>query len=310
METCSTNFQPPRKLRFVHIPLIIVTLCILTACGKGGEAQSNPNVSPPTVSLTRIGVADPAAGIYSGNPALLVPSYSYGAATLGWNDATGQAHTLQMTSSGTPVQVNPTQTTTYTLTVRYQDPSILRPQETSITASATITVKPTESLLPTLQLAPATSTITLGETLNLTPTFTWTGGVITKSVINDGIKDISVSSGTPISVSPSQTTTYTLKLEYLDQRVIPAVAKTAQATAVVTNDAAGSDQHSDLAGEPSDTRGHRRGGQAAGCRTAGGPVGLHGRGRRLWLVSLAVRRTDSPYRHRGCRIPDHAARFS
>ena len=234
METCSTNFQPPRKLRFVHIPLIIVTLCILTACGKGGEAQSNPNVSPPTVSLTRIGVADPAAGIYSGNPALLVPSYSYGAATLGWNDATGQAHTLQMTSSGTPVQVNPTQTTTYTLTVRYQDPSILRPQETSITASATITVKPTESLLPTLQLAPATSTITLGETLNLTPTFTWTGGVITKSVINDGIKDISVSSGTPISVSPSQTTTYTLKLEYLDQRVIPAIPQTAETTAVIT----------------------------------------------------------------------------
>jgi archaellum component FlaF (FlaF/FlaG flagellin family) len=60
-----------------------------------------------------------------------------------------------------------------------------------------VTVKSTEDLLATLQLSPANSSISLGATTSLTPTFTWTGGTITKSVVNDDSKDISVSSGTP-----------------------------------------------------------------------------------------------------------------
>ena len=225
----------PRAARLICHLLVVGVLGLLTACGGGGGGTpSNPNTTPPAISLTRTGVADPTAGIYSGNAALLVPNYSYGAATLSWADAAGQTQTRQVTASGTPVQVNPTQTTIYTLTVRYQDPTTLRPQELSSTATATVTVKPTEDLQPTVQLAASSSTIALGAPVNLTPTFAWTGGTITKSVINDGTQDIAVSSGTAIVVSPTQTTTYTLKLEYLDQRVIPAVAKTAQATAVVT----------------------------------------------------------------------------
>jgi len=221
--------------RLVCRLLVVGAIGLLTACGGGGGgAASNPNTAPPTISLTRTGVTDPTAGIYSGNTAYLLPSYNYGAASLSWTDAAGKTQTLQVTASGTPVQVNPTQTTTYTLTVSYQDPAALRPQNVSSTASVTVTVKPTEDLLPTLSLSPATSTITLGTPINLTPTFAWTGGTITKSVINNGTQDIAVSSGTPIVQTPTQTTVYTLKLEYLDQRVIPAVTKTAETSAVIT----------------------------------------------------------------------------
>ena len=237
MATHALDFQLIQAIRIAFRLLAVGVFAVLTACGGGGgggSSSNNPNTSPPTVSLTRTGVADPAAGIYSGNSALLVPSYSYGAASLSWIDATGQVQTLQITASGTPVQVNPTQTTTYTLTVRYQDPTTIRPQEATTTATATIKIKPTDDLLPTVQLTPADSSIILGSTVNLVPTFVWTGGTITKSVINDGTKDIAVISGSAITVSPIKTTTYTLKIEYLDERVIPAQAKTAEATAVVT----------------------------------------------------------------------------
>lgn len=235
MATHALDFQMPQAARLAYRLLIASAFCLVTACGGGGgtTAASNPNTAPPTISLTRTGVTDASVGIYSGNSALLVPNYSYGAASLNWIDASNQPQTLQITASGTPVQVNPTQTTTYTLTVRYQDPTTLRPQEVTSTATTTVTVKPTEDLLPTIQLSPVNSSISLGATATLTPTFEWTAGTITKSVINDGVKDIAVSSGTPIVVTPTKTTTYSLKLEYLDQRVVPAIAKTAEANAVI-----------------------------------------------------------------------------
>lgn len=237
------NFQRPHAAHQAWRLLIACAFGLLTACGGGGgggSTISNPNTSPPTVSLTRTGVADPAAGIYSGNPALLMPSYTYGAAQISWTDAAGATQTLQVTSTGTPVQVNPTQTTTYTLTVLYQDPSTIQPKQLSTTASATVTIKPTETLLPSAVLSPSASTVALGSSVTLTPTFEWTGGTITKSVVNDGTNDIAVSTGTPIVVTPTQNTTYTLKLEYLDQRVIPAIAKTAQvAQAIIVNVGAG-----------------------------------------------------------------------
>lgn len=223
-------FQAASLLRRL---LLVGAIGLLTACGGGGGGEaSNPNTDPPTISLIRTGVTDPTTAIYSGNPAYLLPSYNYGAATLSWTDAAGKAQSLQITASGTPVQVNPTQTTTYTLTVSYQGKGAL--QTNNVSSTANVIVKPTENLLPTLSLSPATSSITLGSPINLTPTFAWTGGTITKSVINNGNQDIAVSSGTPIVQTPTQTTVYTLKLEYLDQRVIPAVTKTAETSAVIT----------------------------------------------------------------------------
>jgi hypothetical protein len=241
------NFQRPPTTHQAWRLLIACAFGLLTACGGGGGGAtiSNPNATAPTISLTRTGVTDPAEGIYSGNAALLTPSYkdpkfTYGAAQISWKDAAGATQTLQLTGSDTPVQVNPTQTTTYTLTVSYQDPSTIQPRQISTTASATVTIKPTETLLPSTLLSPSASTITLGSNVTLTPTFAWTGGTITKSVVNDGTNDIAVSSGTPIVVTPSQNTTYTLKLEYLDQRVIPAIAKTAQVSqAIIVNVGAG-----------------------------------------------------------------------
>jgi hypothetical protein len=239
------NFQRPHVVHQAWRLLMACAFGLLTACGGGGGGAtiSNPNTTAPTVSLTATlptGAPLASDGIYSGNPVLLTPSYAYGTAQISWTDAAGATQTLQVTSTGTPVQVNPTQTTAYTLTVLYQDPGTIQPKQLSTTASATVTIKPTETLLPSALLSPSASTITLGSNVTLTPTFAWTGGTITKSVVNDGTNDIAVSSGTPIVVTPSQNTTYTLKLEYLDQRVIPSIAKTAQvAQAIVVNVGAG-----------------------------------------------------------------------
>jgi hypothetical protein len=96
-------------------------------------------------------------------------------------------------TSGTPVSVTPTATTTYTLTVT-------PPAGGAITQTAIVTVVP----VPTITSFTASpTTITAGSSSSLTAVFT--GGT---GVINPG--NLPVTSGTPVSVSPTVTTTYTL----------------------------------------------------------------------------------------------------
>ncbi len=118
-------------------------------------------------------------------------------------------------TSGTPVSVSPAATTTYTLTVT--------PPATgaAITQTATVTVNPP----PTITSFTANPTsITAGQSSSLTAVFSNGTGVITPG-------NISVTSGTPVSVSPTTTTIYTLT-------VTPPVGTAITAPVTVTVDPA------------------------------------------------------------------------
>lgn len=200
--------------------LMVGSLGLLVACGGGGGGSTTTSTgAAPVVSLTRSGSAD---AIYSGNAALLLPSFNYGSAVLSWSDAQGATQFVPATSN-VPISVNPTQTTTYTLTVSYQDPSTVRPQTLTATATQDVTIKAAESLVPTYDLVASSNLITSGSTVTLTPTFAWSAGTIISSVINYGSQSIPVSSANTISRSPTSNTTYTLRIEYRDERVIPNV---------------------------------------------------------------------------------------
>jgi len=206
--------------------LLSFALVLFTACGGGGggggegatTTVSNPNTSPPTVSLAWSSDTDPTNNVYR-----LVPTYSYGAPSLSWTDQKG-VQSITPTASGIPITVTPTQTTTYTFTVSYQDPTTTKSNNLTTPAqTADAIIKTVDNI--SLQLLASASSVSPGGSITLTPTFSWAGGTITKSVINNGSVDTPVISGTPIiDLKPSATTTYTLRLEYLDQRVSPDIA--------------------------------------------------------------------------------------
>ncbi|MGB8028562.1 MAG: hypothetical protein WCF30_02765 [Terracidiphilus sp.] len=113
--------------------------------------------------------------------------------------------------SGTAVTVSPTATTTYTLTVTPSSGS-------AVTQTATITVNPA----PTITSFVANpAMIAAGGSSSLTAVFANGTGVITPG-------NIAVTSGTPVSVSPGSTTTYTLTV------TPPAVGTAITQTATVT----------------------------------------------------------------------------
>ena len=97
-------------------------------------------------------------------------------------------------TSGTPVSVSPTVTTTYTLTVT---PS----SGTAVTQTVTVTVTPAVPTITSFTASPAS--IPSGGSSSLTGIFAGGTGMITPG-------NLPVTSGTPVSVSPSVTTTYTL----------------------------------------------------------------------------------------------------
>jgi len=218
-------------IRWPRLWVMAGSLCLLVACGGGGGGggESSSTSAAPTISLARSGSVD---AIYSGNAALLLPSFNYGTGVLSWKDAQGQTQIVAATSN-VPIQVNPTQTTVYTLTVGYQDPSTVRPQTLTVNTTQTVTIKATESLVPTFDLVASSNLITLGNTVTLTPTFSWTAGTIISSVINYGTKSIAVNSAKSETLSPTTNTTYTLRLEYRDERVIPNVVAVVEKAVIV-----------------------------------------------------------------------------
>lgn len=210
-------------------------LCLLVACGGGGGGgSSNAYAIPgtPTVSLTR---SDGGASVYSGNTALLLPQFSYGSGSLSWSDSSG-AHT-QAVSAGTPVQVTPTATTRYTLTVQYQDPTTVRTSILSTSASMDVTVIQAPTLAPTLSLTPSATTITSGSSVTLTPVFSVPAGLsLTSSVIEvngDTTTPISATSGIAVVQAPTANASYKLKLNYVDTRVVPNTSASMSVTTAV-----------------------------------------------------------------------------
>ncbi len=115
-------------------------------------------------------------------------------------------------TSGTPVNVSPTATTIYTLTVT--PPAV----GAAITQTATVTVNPAPAIM---SFAANPATITAGGSSSLTAVFSNGTGVITPG-------NLPVTSGTPVSVSPATTTTYTLTV------TPPAVGAAITQTATIT----------------------------------------------------------------------------
>ena len=217
------------------------TIACLTACG-GGSGSSLSSADVPTGSL-KWDVLDTTVAIAAGQTTNLLPTFVAPSsnipvtATLEWTSPDGTAKSQAISASGTRIPVSPTINTVYTLKLLSQDPKAIRPQDVATTFTTKVLVNPADS--PTRQLTSNLSTITLGGSANLTATFSWANGAITKSVINDGVNDIPVTSGVPIVVTPRLNTTYTLKIDYVDERVVaPAIkqltAKTTREILVIT----------------------------------------------------------------------------
>lgn len=218
------------KSRIVRWPshlLMAGGLCLLVACGGGGggASPSGGTSAPPTITLTR---SNNGGAIYPGNTAMVLPQFNYGSGTLNWTDASGTAHSQPMVA-GTSVAVNPSQTTTYTLSVTYQDPSTVRTSMITGTASLTITVVSPPSLAASLSLTTSPSgSVTTGTVIQVTPTFSLPTGLTLNSsailVNDDATAPIAATSGTTVLHTPAINTIYKLKVCYTDTRVVPSVS--------------------------------------------------------------------------------------
>jgi hypothetical protein len=161
------------------------TTYTLTVSGAGGAMAST------TVSV--VVVAAPAITSFSASPTSITTGGSANLTGV-FTGGTGVITPGNISAtSGTPVPVSPTMITTYTLTVTNL-------ANKSVTQSATVTVNPPPSIT-SFTASPAT--ITVGGSSSLSAVFTGGTGVITPG-------SISITSGTPVSVSPTTNTTYTL----------------------------------------------------------------------------------------------------
>jgi hypothetical protein len=137
---------------------------------------------PPTITSF---LASPSSITAGGSGASLTADFSNGTGVITPGNIT--------VTSGTPVNVGPTTTTTYTLTVT-------PPVGTAITATASVTVDPA----PTITSFVANpTTVGPGGSSSLTAVFANGTGVSTPG-------NLPITSGVPVSVSPTTTTIYTL----------------------------------------------------------------------------------------------------
>jgi N-acetylneuraminic acid mutarotase len=168
---------------------------------------------------------------------MVLPQFNYGSGTLNWTDSSGTAHS-QPVVAGTAVSVTPSQTTTYTLSVTYQDPTTVRTSLITGTAALTVNVVTPPSLVASLNLSTAPAgTVTLGTQIQVTPTFSVPAELTLNSssiLINDDTTaPIAATSGTPVVHSPTVNTIYKLKVCYTDTRVVPSVSSCESRSATV-----------------------------------------------------------------------------
>jgi hypothetical protein len=168
----------------VSVSPAATTTYTLTVSGSGGTATSTVTVTvSPAPSITSF-TASPAT-ITAGGSSALTAVFANGTGVI-------TPGNLPVTS-GTAVNVSPTASTTYTLTVT-------NPAGTAITQTASVTVVPAPAIT-TFTASPGT--ITAGSSSALTAVFANGVGVITPG-------NIAVTSGAAVNVSPNVTTTYTL----------------------------------------------------------------------------------------------------
>lgn len=216
-----------RIIRWPRHLLMAGGLCLLVACGGGGgggEASSTSGTtSAPAVTFAQV---NSGATVYSGNRIQLTPSYNYGSGVITWTDGNGQAQTRQVVNPGTPIDDYPTATTTYTLTVKYQDPNSVRPSELTITKNVTVTLTAIDIVTPTLTLTSSAASVISGNTVTITPSVTYDNSKLsmTNCVITNSVTNVTTAaSATCPTLTPTITanTTFTMQVTYVDIRETP-----------------------------------------------------------------------------------------
>jgi hypothetical protein len=171
----------------VSIPVVLVSLLSLAACGGGG-GSSTPPPPPPTVTIS----ASPTSIIASQSSTLTVAATNATAVTITGSDST--SYTLN-TSGGTQ-SVTPAATTTYTATATGGSAQ-------SATATATVTVTPG----PAVTLSASPTGVIAGQSATLTATAT-NATAVTITGTDSSSYTLSATGGTQV-VSPTADVTYT-----------------------------------------------------------------------------------------------------
>lgn len=180
------------------------TLTVTSAAGIPATQTATVTVTPTAPVITSF-TASPTS-ITAGGSASLTGVFANGTGVI----TPGNIAVI----SGTVVSVTPSDTTTYTLTVTNSAGN-------TATQTATVTVNPVNPTAPTITSFTASpASIAPGGSASLTGVFANGTGVITPG-------NLAVTSGTAVTVSPSDTTTYTLT-------VTNAAGNTVTQTAVVT----------------------------------------------------------------------------
>jgi hypothetical protein len=198
--------NPMKRLLLAPLAMTLgLGLAILTSCGGG---SSSTQTQPPPPSITSFTANS--ASITVGSSATLTGVFVNGTGVITPGNLPA--------TSGVAVTVSPTTTTPYTLTVTPTS-------GTAVTATATITVNPA----PTITSFGANSaTITTGSSTTLTPVFANGTGVITPG-------NLTATSGTGITVSPTATTTYILTVTNASNTAVTATAIVTVASATVSS---------------------------------------------------------------------------
>jgi alpha-L-arabinofuranosidase len=154
---------------------------MLTGCGGGGGSSSSGGGGSQTPTVTSFTAS--AAEISAGSSTTLTAVFSGG---------TGVVTPGNLTIvSGTPLTVSPTVTTTYTITVTATGGG-------STTQTVTVKVDPVIT-----SFSAGSAEILAGSSTTLTAVFAGGTGVVTPG-------NLTILSGTPLSVTPAVTTTYTI----------------------------------------------------------------------------------------------------
>jgi hypothetical protein len=194
------------KRLFVLVPLAVVLILglgALTGCGGGSSSSQTtpPSITSFTASPTSIADGSSAAltGVFANGTGVITPGNL--AAT-----------------SGVAVTVSPTATTTYTLTVTPTTGA-------AVTATAMITV----NAGPTIgSFSGSPTTIMIGDSATLTGDFANGTGIITPG-------NLTATSGTAVTVSPTTTTTYILTVTDASGAAVTAATVVAVASATVSS---------------------------------------------------------------------------
>jgi len=226
-------------IRWPRHLLMAGSLCLLVACGGGGAAggtSSGSTVADPTVAFTR---ADALSTVYPSNTISLLPHFSYGTGRITWTDSNNTAHSVTATSDA-PFTDTPLQSTTYTLTVSFQDPNAIRASIRTISSTSAVTVTPLDGTYPSCSLIASNATPLISSTVQLTSSCTWANGNITARSVTSALQTASITEGIPIVMQTPATTgafNYTQSVTYVDTRTNQTLTRTYTPTSVmVTND--------------------------------------------------------------------------